>query len=92
MERNCTNCAFCERFKYFPNDKTEMMRCWEEPGAFDHAFVQSMNNAEYYVCDEHRTKEEREKEIFESAKEDYMYYKKRIKALEEIYPSLKDLI
>ena len=92
MERNCTNCAFCERFKYSPKDKTEMMRCLEEPGAFDHAFVQSMNNAECYVCEEHRTKEEREKELFEEAKEDYTYCKKHIKELEEKYPSLKHLI
>lgn len=49
MERNCTNCAFCERFKYSPKDKTEMMRCWQEPGVCDRAFVQSMNDAEDYV-------------------------------------------
>ena len=47
------------------------MRCWQEPGVCDHAFVQSMNVAEDYVCDEHRTREEREKELFEQAKEDY---------------------
>lgn len=92
MKRNCANCAFCERFKYSSKDETEMMRCWEEPGVCDHAFVQSMNAAENYVCDEHRTKEEREKELFEKTKEDYMYCKKHIKTLEEKYPSLKDLI
>ena len=69
-----------------------MMRCWQEPGVCDHAFVQSMNAAEDYVCDEHRTKEEREKELFEKAKVAYTYFKKRIKALEEKYPSLKKLI
>ena len=82
-----------------------MMRCWQEPGVCDHAFVQSMSAAEDYVCDEHHTKEEREKELFEKAKEDYMWYKKHlekvkedymwhkkhVKALEEKYPSLKDL-
>lgn len=92
MKRNCTNCAFCERFKYFPKDKTEMMRCWQEPNVCYHAFAQSMIEAEDYVCDEHRTKEEREKELFEEAKEDYKYYKNCIKNLEEEYPSLKDLI
>lgn len=92
MKRNCTNCVYCERFKYSPKDETEMMRCWQEPGDFDHAFVQSMNDAEDYFCDEHRTKEEREKELFEKTKANYMYYKKRIKELEEEYPSLKDLV
>ena len=92
MKRNCTNCAFCERFKYYSEDKMEMMRCWQEPGVCDHAFVQSMHDAEDYVCDEHRTKEEREKELFEEAKVTYTYFKKRIKALEEKYPSLKDLV
>lgn len=91
MERNCSNCAFCERFKYSPKDKTEMMRCWQEPGVCDHAFVQSMTAAEDYVCDEHRTKEEREKELFEEAKLTYIHFKKHIKMLEEKYPSLKDL-
>jgi len=56
-----------------------MMRCWQEPGVCDHAFVQSMNVAKDYVCDEHRTKEEREKELFQKAKEDYTYCKKYIK-------------
>lgn len=92
MKRNCTNCAFCERFKYSSKDETEMMRCWQEPGVCDHAFVQSINDAEEYVCDEHRTKEEREKELFEDAKEYYLCCKKHIKTLEEKYPSLKDLI
>ena len=91
MKRNCTNCAFCERFKYFRR-KTEMMSCWQMPDVRDHAFVQPMNVAEDYVCAEHRTKEERGKELFEDAKEEYAYCKKRIKALEEEYPSLKDLI
>ena len=92
MKRNCTNCAFCERFKYWPEDKTEMMRCWEEPGVCDHAFVQSMSDAEDYVCDEHRTKKEREKELFEKAKESYIWCNQRIRELEEEYPSLKDLV
>ena len=91
MKRNCVNCAFCERFKYSPKDKTEMMRCWQEPGVCDHAFVQSMNNAEDYVCDEHRTKKEREKELFEKAKWEYVDCKRTIKRLEEKYPSLKKL-
>lgn len=92
MKRKCTNCAFCERFKYSQKDTTEMMRCWQEPGVCDHAFVQSMNAAEDYVCDEHRTKEEREKELFEKAKWEYADCKTRIKTLEEKYPSLKKLI
>lgn len=92
MKRNCINCAFCERFKYSPKDKTEMMRCWQEPGVCDHAFVQTMNAAEDYVCDEHRTIEEREKDLLEKAKMDYMYCKEHIKELEKKYPSLKDLI
>jgi hypothetical protein len=69
-----------------------MMRCWEEPGVCDHAFVQSMSDAEDYVCDEHLTKKEREKELFEKAKGEYAYCKEHIKTLEEKYPSLKDLI
>ena len=92
MERNCTNCAFCERFKYSPKDKTEMMRCWQEPGVCDHAFVQSMNGAEDYVCDEHRTKEERENYLFELAKEEYRCCKNHIKELEIKYPTLKNMI
>lgn len=68
-----------------------MMRCWQEPSVCDHAFVQSMNEAKHYVCDEHRTKEEREKDLFEKAKMDYTYCKRHIKKLEEKYPSLKDL-
>ena len=91
MKRNCTNCAFCERFEYLSKDNAEMMKCWREPGVYDYAFVQSMNAAEDYVCNEHRTKEEREKELFEEAKTAYAYFKKRIKILEEKYPSLKDL-
>ena len=91
MKRNCTNCAFCERFKYFSKDKTEMMRCWQEPGVCDHAFVQSMNAAKNYVCNEHRTKEEREEDLFEEAKWEYADCKKRIKDLEEKYTSLKEL-
>ena len=68
------------------------MRCWQEPGAYDdHAFVQSMADAEDYVCDEHRTKEEREKELFEEEKEYYICCKKYIKTVEEKYPFLKDL-
>ena len=92
MKRNCTNCAFCERFKYSPKDNTEMMRCWEEPGAFDHAFVQSMNDAEDYVCDEHRTKEERENYLFELTKEEYRCCKNHIKEIEIKYPTLKNMI
>lgn len=91
MKRNCTNCVFCERFKFSSKDKTELMRCWQEPGVCDHAFVQSMNDAEDYVCDEHHTKEEREKELFQEAKEDYMYCKMYIRELEEKYPSFKEL-
>lgn len=92
MKRNCTNCAFCERFEYSSKDNAKMMRCWQEPCVYDHPLVQSMNDAEDYVCDEHRTKEEREKELFEEAKEAYVHFKKRIKILEEEYPSLKNLI
>lgn len=90
MKRNCTNCAFCERFKYSQKDKTEMMRCrhWQGPYVCDHAFIQSMDVAEDYVCDEHCTKEEKEKELFEQAKEDYKHYKICIRNLEEKYPSL----
>lgn len=91
MKRNCTNCAFCERFKYSPKDSSEMMRCWQEPGVEDHAFVQSISAGENYVCDEHRTKEEREKELFEQAKLEYIRSKKYIKELEEKYPVLKTL-
>ncbi len=69
-----------------------MMRCWQEPGICDNPFVQSIDEAKYYFCDEYRTKEERKKDLFEEAKKDYMYYKKHIKELEEKYPSLKDLV
>ena len=91
MKRNCTNCAFCERFKYSSKDETEMMRCWQEPGVCDHAFVQTMNAAKDYVCDEHRTEKEQEKELFEKAKESYIWCNQRIRELEEEYPSLKKL-
>ena len=50
-----------------------------------------MNAAKNYVCDEHRTGEEREEELFEEAKWEYADRKERIKDLEEKYPSLKDL-
>jgi hypothetical protein len=50
-----------------------------------------MHEAEDCVCEEHRTKEEREKELFEEAKEYYLCCMKHIKTLEEKYPSLKDL-
>lgn len=69
-----------------------MMRCWQEPNVCDHAFAQSMKDAENYVCDEHRTKEEREKELFEEAKSEYIRCRKCIEELEEEYPSLKNLI
>lgn len=89
-KRKCSNCAFCQRFKYSQKDDYEMMRCWMEPGVCDHAFCQTMKEAESYVCDEHRFPEERARELYETAKEKYEYYKKCIKDLEEKYPSLKD--
>lgn len=89
-KRKCSNCAFCQRFKYSQKDDYEMMRCWMEPGVCDHAFCQTMTEAESYVCDEHRFPEERARELYETAKEKYEYYKKCIKDLEEKYPSLKD--
>lgn len=89
-KRKCSNCAFCQRFKYSQKDDYEMMRCWMEPGVCDHAFCQTMTKAESYVCDEHRFPEERARELYETAKEKYEYYKKCIKDLEEKYPSLKD--
>lgn len=89
-KRKCSNCAFCQRFKYFQKDDYEMMRCWMEPGVCDHAFCQTMTEAESYVCDEHRFPEERARELYETAKEKYEYYKKCIKDLEEKYPSLKN--
>ena len=89
-KRKCSNCAFCQRFKYSQKDDYEMMRCWQESGVCDHAFCQTMKEAENYVCDEHRFKEEREKELFEEAKERYEYYKKCINDLEEKYPVLKE--
>lgn len=94
-ERKCTNCAFCDRFKYSPKDPDteQMFRCWQRPEVCDHAYVRKISEAEQEkdVCDEHRFKEEREAELFEKAKYDYVTYKRRIKELEEKYPSLKDL-
>ena len=90
-KRKCSNCAFCQRFKYSQKDDYEMMRCWMEPGVCDHAFCQTMKEAENYVCDEHRFREERDKELFEEAKYQYVYHKERMEKLEEIYPQLKDL-
>lgn len=43
------------------------------------------------VCYEHRFKEEREADLFEEAKHDYVTYKRLINELEEKYLSLKDL-
>ena len=90
-KRKCSNCAFCQRFKYSQRDDYEMMRCWMEPGVCDHAFCQTMKEAENYVCDEHRFQEEREKELFERAKEEYLDHKLEIRRLEEKYPQFKDL-
>ena len=90
-KRKCSNCAFCQRFKYSQKDDYEMMRCWMKPGVCDHAFCQTMEEAENYVCDEHRFREERERELFEEAKDDYKTYKERIRELEDKYPQLKDL-
>jgi hypothetical protein len=88
-ERKCSNCAFCERLKLLGNEN--VMRCWHKPGVCDHAFVQPITEAENYVCEEHRYKEEREKELFEEAKYDYKTYKERIRELEEKYPQLKEM-
>ena len=90
-KRKCSNCAFCQRFKYSQRDDYEMMRCWMEPGVCDHAFCQTMKEAENYVCDEHRFQEEREKELFERAKEEYLDHKLEIRRLDEKYPQFKDL-
>ena len=95
MERKCTNCAFCERISYgvayVPKEKwPQEIRCWEEPGVCDHAFVISLKEAENYVCENHRTEEEHEAELFEHAKVEIAHYKARIKELEEKYPELKE--
>ena len=90
-KRKCSNCAFCQRFKYSQKDDYEMMRCWLEPGVCDHAFCQTMKEAENYVCDEHRFQEEREKELFEEAKSKYLDHKFALRQLEDRYPQLKDL-
>ena len=87
-DRNCGNCAFQQLFKYFPSDKSQMMRCWEKPGVCDHPFVQTENAGKKYVCSEHRTKEERDLELYHKAKFDYACYKSRIKELEEKWPVL----
>lgn len=90
QKRTCSNCAFCNRFKYTDTDTRELMRCWQEPGVCDHPFIQTMLQAEKYVCNNHRFQEERDKEMFEQAKLDIIYHKKVIKQIEEKYPSLKD--
>lgn len=89
MDRKCTNCVFCQRFKYSSNDKTEQMRCWMEPRVYDHAFVQSIKEAENYVCEEHKFQEEYIRELYENAKEKYEYYKKEMEELEKTCPQLK---
>ncbi len=88
-KRKCSNCTFCDILTLVGNKR--VMRCWHEPGVCDHAFVQPIEEAENYVCDEHRYKEEREKELFEEAKYDYKTYKERIRELEEKYPQLKEM-
>ena len=95
QERKCTNCAFCDRFKYSPKDPDteQMFRCWQRSEDCDHIYVRKISEAEQekYVCNEHRFKEERDAELFEMAKRDYITYKTLINELEEEYPSLKDL-
>ena len=90
-DRNCSNCTFQQLFKYSSLDKSKMMRCWEEPGVCDHAFVQSEKAGKKYVCSEHRTKEERDLELYNEAKFDYAIYKRRIKELETKWPTLATL-
>ena len=88
-KRKCSNCTFCESLTLLGGEN--VMRCWHEPGVCDHAFVQSIEEAENYVCDEHRFQEEREKELFEEAKSKYLDHKLALRQLEDRYPQLKDL-
>ena len=88
--RVCTNCAFCDRFDYGPNDSRRMMRCWHHPDVCDHARVTTIAYGSHYVCDEHRFKEERDKELYEEAKEEYARYGRMMKKLEEKYPQIKE--
>ena len=94
-ERKCTNCAFCDEFKYNPKDPDaeQMFRCWRRSEECDYIYVRKISEAEQEkdVCAEHRFKEERDAELFEKAKHDYVTYKRLINELEEKYPSLKDL-
>jgi hypothetical protein len=93
--RKCTNCAFCQRFKYSPKDpdSEQMMRCWQRPSVCDHAYVRKLSEAEKEqdVCDEHMFKEEREAQLYEKAKCEYASHLKSIKELEEKYPDFKDI-
>jgi hypothetical protein len=88
-KRKCTNCAFCQRFENFGEKR---MRCWQEPGVCDHAFTQTIEEGENYVCDEHRFQDERDAELYEEAFIEYRDHKNAIKKLEEKYPSLKNLV
>lgn len=87
-DRNCGNCAYQQLFKYSSLDKKQMMRCWEHPDVCDHAFVQTEKEGKKYVCCEHRTKEERDEELYREARFDYAIYKRRIKELETKWPVL----
>lgn len=90
-KRVCTNCAFCQRFKYSQKDDYEMMRCWMEPSVCDHAFCQTVKEGDNYSCEEHMFREERDNQLKWMAHEKYVECKRKIAELEEKYPEFKEM-
>lgn len=88
-DRNCSNCAFQELFKYCDSDKEEMMRCWEHPDVCDHAFVQTVSKGKNFVCCEHKTREEDGREKLAEAVWSLKSARKSVKWVIAEYPELK---
>lgn len=88
-DRNCLNCAFCDKFKYCNSDKEEMMRCWEHPDVCDHAFVQSVRKGKNFVCCEHKTREEYGRERLAAAVWSLKSAKESVNGVIAEYPELK---
>lgn len=87
-DRNCLNCAFCQKFKYFSTDKEEMMRCWEHPDVCDHAFVQTVREGKDFVCWSHKTREEYARERLDAAVSSLKSARKSVNGVIAEYPEL----
>jgi hypothetical protein len=92
LKRNCTNCAYCERFDGYDKNykKAPCMRCWEEPGVCDHPISMTMEEAKLYTCENHKTPGEYADEKYNDAACDVMEWIKSIKKTFDKYPTLKD--